>query len=316
MRTLTYLLSAACVAAPITCRAALLRPFSQIGAATVHLADLFDDLGNTPDRVLGAAPAPGARIVLGAAQLAAIARDFDVAWRPASGGEQAVVERRADVLPRGVLDAALRRALRDRGAPDDADIAAPDMPDVLVPQASVPIADISQLGYDAQGGRFTALLSVAAPGMATVQMRVSGQVVAMVRTAVAARHLPRGSLVGADDVRMARVRLGSLRGGGAVQAQSVRGFSVRRDLAEGQPLEVADLARPPMVLRGSLVRMRLDSDGIALSAQGIAAEAGALGERIHVQNPVSHVVVEAEVTGPLEVRVAPREAAVTLVAAQ
>ncbi len=51
--------------------------------------------------------------------------------------------------------------------------------------------------------------------------------------------------------------------------------------------------------------MLLDSPGIALTAQGQALEAGAIGERIRVLNPVSHAVVEAEVIGPDRVRVAP-----------
>ena len=63
--------------------------------------------------------------------------------------------------------------------------------------------------------------------------------------------------------------------------------------------------RPSMVQKGATVLMMLDSPGIALTAQGQAMEAGAIGERIRILNPVSHAVVEAEVTGPDRVRVAP-----------
>jgi flagellar basal body P-ring formation protein FlgA len=42
-----------------------------------------------------------------------------------------------------------------------------------------------------------------------------------------------------------------------------------------------------------------------LVAQGLAMEAGAIGERIKVLNPVSHAVIEAEVVGANRVRVAP-----------
>jgi flagellar basal body P-ring formation protein FlgA len=51
--------------------------------------------------------------------------------------------------------------------------------------------------------------------------------------------------------------------------------------------------------------MMLDSPGIVLTAQGQAMEAGAIGERIRILNPVSHAVIEAEVIGPDRVRVAP-----------
>ena len=81
-------------------------------------------------------------------------------------------------------------------------------------------------------------------------------------------------------------------------------------------LSNADLTRPPLVQRGALVRMRLDSDGISLCAQGVAVQAGARGDRIRVENPVSHSIVDAEVIGDSEVRVAPRAAAITLVSAR
>ena len=63
--------------------------------------------------------------------------------------------------------------------------------------------------------------------------------------------------------------------------------------------------RPSMVQKGATVLMMLDSPGIALTAQGQAMEAGAIGERIRMLNPVSHAVIEAEVIGPDRVRVAP-----------
>jgi flagella basal body P-ring formation protein FlgA len=70
-------------------------------------------------------------------------------------------------------------------------------------------------------------------------------------------------------------------------------------------LLIGELVRPAMVAKGATVLMVLDSPGIALTAQGQAAEAGAIGERIRVLNPVSRAVVEAEVVGPDRVRVAP-----------
>jgi flagella basal body P-ring formation protein FlgA len=51
--------------------------------------------------------------------------------------------------------------------------------------------------------------------------------------------------------------------------------------------------------------MHLATGGLALTAQGQAMEDGNLGERIQVQNPASRAVLEAEVTGPGRVRVAP-----------
>ncbi len=296
-------------------QAAILRPFVQITAGTVRLADLFDNLGSTPDRVLGVAPAPGARITVASPQLAAIARDFNVDWRPQTGGERAVVERRGDILPQSRVSAALRQALAANGAPEIFDVASPDIQPILLPAGSIAEPSVSQLSYDPQAARFTALVTVSVPDAEAVQIRVSGQVIPMAITAVAATRLPPGHLVTASDMRPGRVRAALLRGASAIDPQAALGMAVRHDVVPGQILSLADLIRPALIQRGALVRMLLDSDGLSLSAQGIAAEAGARGDRIHVENPLSHRIVLAEVMGPDEVRVAPHEAVVTLVSA-
>ena len=316
MFRLSCLLSAGLAAYPALCDAAMLRPFTQIDSATVHLADLFDDLGAAGDRVLGAAPAPGARIVVPAPQLAAIARDYDVAWRPASGGEQAIIERRGDVISRAAQAACLRRSLAECGAPAESDILSPDLQPVMVPRGSDVTPEISDVTYEAQSGRFSATLTIAAGDMPAIEKRVAGQVVPMTHTVMAAHRLMPGSTLAQGDVQLARVRLSSLHGAAPVLAEAVAGMTLRHDVPAGAVLTSADLTRPPLVQRGALVRMRLDTGGISLNAQGIAVQAGARGDHIEVQNPVSHSIVDAEVIGDGEVRVTPRGGAIALVAAR
>jgi len=296
--------------------AAMLRPYVQITAGTVRLGDLFDGLGATPDRVLGKAPAPGARIEVGAPQLAAIARDFNVDWRPDSGSEKAVIERRGDELPQAAVVAALRAALLAAGAPEDAEIAMPDIQPVEIPAGAQPVPQISECSYDASGGHFTALVTVSGPDMPAAQMRVSGSVIVLAAATVPTHRLARGAVVGPEDVQEKRVRVGLLRGNAAILPDQALGMVLKHDVAAGQPLTGLDLERPALVLRGSLVRMTLSSEGIALAAEGIAMESGAKGDKVRVENPNSHVVVQAQVVGAGEVRVAPRAATVSLVLAQ
>jgi flagella basal body P-ring formation protein FlgA len=296
--------------------AAQLRPFSQITGSVVHLADLFDELGSTPDRVLGRAPLPGARIVVGAPQLAAIARDFDVDWRPATGSERAVVERRGDVLPRDIVLSALRRALLDAGAPADIDIAAPDLQDIMVPAGSTVRPEISQLSYDPARGNFTAQIGIVLPDQPAAQIHLSGSVIAMQQSLVAARRLSAGSILTSADVAPMRVRAALLHGAAPLSPGSAVGRTLRHDMAAGAPIGSADVAKTLVVQRGDRVRMSLVSDGLALTAQGIAAEAGARGDRIRIENPVSHRMVDGEVIGADEIRVAPLPATISLATAQ
>jgi flagellar basal body P-ring formation protein FlgA len=122
---------------------------------------------------------------------------------------------------------------------------------------------------------------------------------------VTAARLLAGSVLRAEDLHMARVHTTLLRGEIVHRVADAIGMQARRQIAVGQPLAVAELVRPTMVQKGANVQMLLDSPGIVLTAQGQAMEAGAIGERIRVVNPVSHAAVEATVIGPDRVRVAP-----------
>jgi len=316
MRALKLTATAAFLTLPLCAHAATLRPFTQTEAATVRLADLFDNLGTTPDRVLGRGPVPGERIIVAAPQLAAIARDFNVDWRPSTGAEQAVVERRGDILPRSVIIDSVRRALEAAGAPAGSDITMPDTQPVVIPAGSKPVPDIIQCSYDPSASRFTTLVSISSPDMPSVQMRVSGAVIVMANATVPVHRLARGSVITASDIQPMRVRVSLLRGNSAIQPAEAAGMVLKHDVAAGQPLTPLDVARPDLVRRGSLVHMILSSDGITLAAEGIARESGAEGDHVRIENPTSHAIVEAEVIGPDSVRVAPRRAALTLAAAQ
>ena len=316
MRKTILAASALVFCLPTLARSAMLKPFSQITSNTVRLGDLFDDLGATPDRVLGKSPAPGMKIVVESPQLAAIARDFNVDWRPTSGSEQSVIERRGDILPKAVIDAALRVALVVAGAPEEAEISMPDTQPFTIPTGTMPVPQISQCTYDASASRFTALVSVSTPDMPAVQQRVSGNVIVLTSAAVPTHRLIRGAEISSTDIEPKRVRASLLRGNTPIVPALAIGMILKHDVAAGQPLTALDIERPELVSRGSLVHMSLIADGISLGAEGIARESGARGDRIHVENPNSHVIVDAEVTGNGEVRVAPRGAAVTLVSAQ
>jgi flagella basal body P-ring formation protein FlgA len=295
--------------------AATLHDFGQLGGPLVHLSDLFDSLGAAPDRVLGPAPAPGDRIIVEAPQLAAIARDYSVDWRPQSGAERVVLERAGDRMQQAAIMAPLRAALASAGAPSDADISLPGFDPPLIPSGSTPQQAVTDTNFDPATGRFTAMLSVSAPGMATLHARLSGQVAAMTQAAVLTHHLRPGTILAAADLQEVRVRVSQLRGNAPLTLDAATGQALRHDMASGQPLTGSDVARPVLVARNGTVRMRLDAGGIQLQAQGIALEAGGLGETIKVQNPSSRAVVLAEVTSAGEVRVVPDRAPL-IVAAQ
>jgi flagella basal body P-ring formation protein FlgA len=108
-----------------------------------------------------------------------------------------------------------------------------------------------------------------------------------------------------SDVRIARVRAAVLQNDVARSLDQIVGMQLRRPVVAGQPLRLADLARPPLVQRGAMVRIELYSSGLSVSGQAVALDAGAEGAKVRVQNLTSHAFLFAEVVGPGRVRITP-----------
>lgn len=283
--------------------AATLKPFTTLTGPIVHLSDLFEAAGL--DRPLGPAPGPGSRITVEAAQLAAIARQFGVDWQPAGPGDRAVLDRPGRSLGRDDVLAPLRAALAGNGAPRDADLELPGFTTPMVPLNAKASLNVTQLEFDAGTGRFTALLSISADGVPSAQIRLSGRIQEMVELPVPRRRMLPGDVVLASDLQWTRMNAVLARGEIVRTAAEAVGQALRRPVQPGQPLLLADLGRPVLVTKGMPMLLALDGPGIQLTATGVATEPAGLGERVRVINPVSRVVVEAEVTGPGKARVLP-----------
>jgi len=302
MRVISFL---AALLTAIPAAAATLRPATTLAGPEVHVADLFDDPGPSGPHVLGQGPAPGGRIVVEAAQAAAIARQFGVAWRPRSGAEQIIIDRPGRMLPREALLATLRTALRDGGFGDDAQIDLSGFSAPMVPPEAKTEISMEQIDVEPGTGRFTAGLAIAVAGEPLQRLRLAGRVQEMVEVVVATRHLTAGAPIQPSDVRLQRVPLVNGQDTAAQSLAQVVGQALRHPINAGQPVAVAELSNPVLVQKGALVQILLQEPGLAVTASGSAADAGGIGDRIGVLNPASGAIVEAEVIGPDRVRVQP-----------
>lgn len=300
MRTLV------CLFAVLICgraEAAALRSMTTLHGPNVFLKDLFDDAGANADRVLGPGPEPGGRIIIEAAQLNAIARQYNVAWRSVSRADRAVLEWPGRPMRREEAIEAVRTAITAAGAADDVDIELAGFSPPLIPAEAISASTVAQLDYDSNTGRFTARLSVTGENMNPIDTRVSGRAEAMVEAPVALTRLLPQTVLRPDDVRIARVRSAALQNEVARSIDQIAGMQLRRPVPAGQPLRLADLVQPSLVQRGSIVRMELSAAGLSLTGQATALDDGAEGEKIRVQNLNSHAFLYARVVGPGQVRV-------------
>jgi flagella basal body P-ring formation protein FlgA len=310
MKRLMVLALAVCACQPAA--AASLRGMTTLHGPLVFLHDLFDDAGPNAERVLGPGPAPGDRIVVEAAQLNAIARQFNVPWRSVSSADRAVLEWPGRPLRQDEATDAVKAAVTAAGASDDIDIDIPGFTPPMVPMDAAVSVAVSQLDYDANTGRFTASLTITGDTMNAMSTRISGKVEPMVTAMVSVTRLLPETILRAEDVKTARIRASRMPEQAAQTVDQIAGMALRRPIAAGQPLRLSDLMRPPLVQRGAIVRMEFSAQDLSVSAQATAIDDGAEGDRIRVQNTNSHAFVYADVVGPDHVRVVPGPVAPTL----
>ena len=289
----------------VPAQASALRSMTTLHGQNVYLRDLFDDAGPEADRILGPGPDPGGRIIVEAAQLNAIARQYNVLWRSVSRADRAVLEWPGRQLRKEEAVEAVRLAITAAGISDDVDIDLSGLIPPTVPVEGNPVTTVSQLDFDSSSGRFTAAMTVTAEGMNPIDTRISGRVETMADAPVALTRLLPDTILRPDDLRIARVRTSLLQNEIARSVDQIVGMQLRRPVAAGQPLRLTDLTRAPLVQRGSTVQIELSSTGLAVTGQAVALDTGAQGERIRVQNITSHAFLFAQVIGPGQVRVTP-----------
>lgn len=303
-----YRLLAAILLLPCIARAAVApRSVVRIDREQVTLGDLFSGLGTRGGRVIGSAPAPGARIDVGSRQLAAIARQFGVGWKPPGqpDGTEVVIVRNGRRLTPKSLAAALRPSLVAAGAPLDAAVTVAPAGLPMVPPHTRPRLVPLHVSYDAASGQFSATLLISAPSMRSTQAQISGFAQPSRLAVVAAHPLSPGEVITREDVRLRRMPRRSLPGQAPHRIADVVGLEAERAVAAGAPLDGKHLTRPQLIARGATVELDLSMPGLDVSAQGVALGSGAAGAVVPVLNPSSHLVVQAVVDGPDRAHVVP-----------
>ncbi len=112
---------------------------------------------------------------------------------------------------------------------------------------------------------------------------------------VAARNLRRGEVLGAADLRLARVDTARLAGGFETEPQRVAGMRLQQPLPAGAVVAPGALAEPIAVERGERVTLVSIRGGMVVSMEGVAQTSARTGERVRVRNLGSGKEVEGRI---------------------
>lgn len=275
-----------------------LRPASEIDAATIHLSDLFSGISAEADREIAAAPAPAKSAIYDAQALARIARTWRINWQPQSIADRAVVTRASTKITDQMISEAIlvrsggggEAAVKREIVFDNRNIA------IILPSSSSPNFVLENFEYNDVTHRFrTTVTTEASDIMPAVKVAVSGRIITTREVPILVRRLAAGTVISASDLDWITVADDRQNNDLVFNSGDVIGYELRRDTPSGQPLRSRDMAAPRMVLRGSLVTLKVASANMVLSAEGRALQDGAKGETVRVLNTHSNRTVEGTV---------------------
>ena len=164
-------------------------------------------------------------------------------------------------------------------------------------KARVVFRGIPKLGANA------ALIEFSAEGKLLATVRAVGYLEAEIPVVVLRRPLPRHAILHRKDLAIEKRPASRLPRDVLTEIEAAVGKRLRLGLRAGQVLREYALEEPPVVKRGSLVKIVARGEAFTVSALGKARQEGRPGEIIKVRNLNSKREIFARVVGPETVEV-------------
>lgn len=121
---------------------------------------------------------------------------------------------------------------------------------------------------------------------------------------VAKHRLQKGAVISENDVEQSKIDINLLKYGHFSEMSEVVGQVCRQAIEEGTALSPSNLTTPLLIRKGEQVSILAGNESFSVTMQGIAMANGSLGDIIKIKNRSSKKLIEAQVSGERQVRVA------------
>lgn len=274
-----------------------LRQAIEVDATYILLGDLFSGVVKFAEKPVAYAPQPGKTSVFDARWLGSLARSYGVKWRPVSQYEKVTVTRSSKVINREMIAEEIRAALADYDVGQDDEITMSNRNiRFFVPASSDASVAVRNLSFDDRSQRFIADVEAPAGAPDAQRMRISGRVFTTTDVPMLTRNIGKDDVIKEADIQWVTVRAREVRQDTATNVDEIIGKAPKRFIRAGSMIRSAELIRPQMVGKGSIVTMVLQTSALTLTTQGRALEAGSDGDTIRVQNVRSKTTILATVS--------------------
>ena len=274
-----------------------LKTESEVNGPAVRLSDVFDGISADLDRDIARAPAPGKSVTYDAIVLSRVAQMYSLDWKPQSVSDHTTIIAAAHKVTADDIRPAVVAKLKDQDIKGDIEVTFDNRSlEINLPANRDPNFSLNNFGYDTINHRFHADL-VAETDYGPTSMPLSGRVTVEHRIPVLVKRLEAGSIISEADLDWTTVSDDHMEGVLAANDQLI-GRELRRDTDGNIPLRDRDVMPPRLVVRGSLVTMKIETPMMSVTAQGKALQDGKLGDVVRVTNTQSNRVIEGTVAGP------------------
>jgi flagellar basal body P-ring formation protein FlgA len=289
-------------------------PEAQVQGPQITLGDVATVQGESTDTVarmrhmlLGQAPPAGVERLLSKSTLVTQLKHQGL-WTQEiefQGALQIRVRRASQRLDLQHLETVVRQALSRRLSQTTQRTSIRDirgLNPIFVPLGPVEY-EVTVPGRHMLLGSTSFTLSIQVAGKVAKQLHGTATIAVAQEVVSLVRPVAQGEIITADAVSRTQVQVTQPLRQVVTQPADVIGKHARRSLAGNAPLSTQDVTTVPVVHRGDMVRIVLESSLIKMSTPGEALEAGKPGDTIRVKNTSSNREVRAQVIDKQTVRI-------------
>ncbi|HEY3796596.1 MAG TPA: flagellar basal body P-ring formation chaperone FlgA [Bradyrhizobium sp.] len=283
------------IAAPV------LRANVTVADDVVRIGDIIDNAGTAAQIAIYRAPDLGTTGSLPTAQVLNALQAHQVIGVDTRDIKAVSITRASRPIEASEIRLQVARALEHRsGLGDAANLSLTfdrDVQDIQLEASSTGAIQPIAARYDPRSGRFDVSFAIGNDNNAPpVKLRFTGTAIETVEAAILTRDVQRAEILKSSDVITERRSKAEVGGDAAARALAV-GMQMRKPLRAGQPLRVADLAKPDLVQRDDNVTLIFQSAGLYLTVRGKALDSGTEGDTVSVLNLQSKRTVSGVVIG-------------------
>ncbi|MFY9288621.1 MAG: flagellar basal body P-ring formation chaperone FlgA [Alphaproteobacteria bacterium] len=310
-----WLIVAGSFATPQPCNAnalVTLRAESEVRKMVVRLSDVFDGVPAGIDREIAQAPAPGKSVTYDVNVLTRLATKYRLDWQAQSTLDHVVIKTAATRITADTIRDAVIAKIKTNEEfvlpkHSEVDVSFDNRAlEINLPADQKDEFTLNNFSFDPINKHFRADI-VAQTGSGPFSVPLSGRLTIKRRVAVLSHRLPGGATISASDVDVMLVPEDRVNPATVTDASQLIGRELRRDTDEGEIMRTNDVIPQRLVVRGSIVTLKIETPMMLVTAQGKALQDGTMGDVVRVTNIQSNRTVEGTVTSTGTVTIMPQQ---------